>query len=716
MSERLTGEGVENLETKTEGQLSEVDQLIAEAQVAATEAQRTAVMEKVETTQSKKKISKEVAERAEQLQQWFVALKADDAFVEDYAYEQIFDAAETETGVAAPEKIREALGALRKTGEALRQLGVVEPKSDALLRKMDELQKLHDKLFDQVQAAAVDALEVIKKKYKGEETEFEKQYQRLTGSPLVRGVEYDSHSLEAREQALKQEITQFLMWPVLENRLQPLEKQIASTKEQLAKLQREDPEEIKTMGDHQLFEKAKSLGVLPSDLGKLNAYDLLDRITYRIKNLNEQIKGLEIQLPRERLAFEVNRTVIDDFIKDEHDETALREAMVWFRSYLGVLRDTGSSSHKDWLKDTPPPKDGFAQKVLGQYVQFAVPIPRNDTRELGNVGSAMGDFTPVGQLMGGSQTVGTTQYYNNESYLSSYSQFDFLISRLGGKSEDQARVLLARNYSISPEKIKQQYEALSAVTLDKRSPEVKALLERFPTVDALISQVFAGQGKFFNLQRAYQKIDTGLRGEKKTKVEALPEALANIGWKESKLGALVEHGQDVRTVDREYARLLERLSQPQIDAERAFDVRGPDGEFHVYTTDQAVNLLRRARRDARDIVSDSGRLAGELREQVGSLEVKVEGLGNQLETERRAAMARETELSERLTREQDEAVRQAQREGSDQLVAETRKSQEIVQGVLTQLRGALKKKPGLLGGDKDLRETVETLVRQLGGK
>ena len=83
------GGGLEGKGKSPVAEVSDVDKLIADAEAAAVEAQRAAATEEVKGAQAKKKVSAEAAERAEKLQQGFTALKADDAFVEDYAFEWI---------------------------------------------------------------------------------------------------------------------------------------------------------------------------------------------------------------------------------------------------------------------------------------------------------------------------------------------------------------------------------------------------------------------------------------------------------------------------------------------------------------------------------------------------------------------------------------------------------------------------------------------------
>ncbi|OGH87547.1 MAG: hypothetical protein A3J93_03405 [Candidatus Magasanikbacteria bacterium RIFOXYC2_FULL_42_28] len=727
--------------------LSELDQLIADAEMAAREAQQLAVTEEMATTRTKKQSSAESATRVEELQQWYAGLRADDAFVADYAYEQVFVAAEAETGIATSEKIHGIIAALKKAGDALKNIGAVEPKTDALLNKMDALQKLHDKLFEQIQAAAVDVLDAVKQKYKGEETDFEKRYQTLINSPLVRGVEFDPNSPEARERALKQEIVEVLLRPVAENRLKAIEKMIVDAQARIEQIEDKvytKMDRLRSPGgyENQQSKKAEALSIA-RDLGLVSKDDSrnygndnftvadLNRLASdKIKSLSESIRMLELILARERLAFEVNRMVVEDaiddeHIDDEHDEDVLREAMVELRTFLTILRNN-SNPNRDFSRDVPPPQSGLAVKVLAQYQQFAVStsdgsIGQNSIYEIHAL-------DPGAQLLG--QT-GISREYPRETREEGYLRYQLrklnLQPRLSGVDIENS---LLRNFdiqsqSLTPGSLRGDYNQIARQHKDNKEkrPEVAKFLAEFPTAESFLKHMFAGQGKLFNLRRAYNKVDAGLSNKKN--VAAVPEGLIEVGWTESTLGALVEPGQNARGVDGKYARLLEHLSEPQLEAERAFDIRGERGEFKVYTIEQAVDLLRRARRDVRALVGDSDRETKNVKADKNKDEIKIAGLSAEVDALKKkleSALEGAKQAGKSVTianKERDQAkeaadrhqrnvgtLQQANKQLEDQL-------EDSVQSVLAGLKSALEAKSGFLGGEKDLRAAVERLMRQL---
>ncbi|GEM_PF-4025046 len=699
--------------------LSDVDQLIAEAEAAATAAQRAAVHEEAETTRTKKMASAETAARAEQLQTVYAAFRADDAFVEDNKFEEIWEAGEMETGIAPPEKIQEALDALRKTGEALRKFALIEFKTKELHAKMEELQKLHDRLFDKVQAATVDALEAIKKKHKGEETAFERRYKELTESPLVRGIEFDPNSPEAREKAAKQEIVEFIMRPLAEMRLKKTETSIANLRAKLAIL-----EEVNPSGrDLWDFKSAAVRTGLKIQYQNPETWHWQQLVNEGLRSFKEQLPLLESHLARERLAFEVNRSVLEMSLADEHDEAMIVEASIQIRAYIEQLREhlNETSGYGISLKKneaSPEVTNRLAQKILGEYVLHGITMP-NTSREFTNSDYELNKSSPPSHLL---KTANESGGFGAKKWVQSQSEKYSFRARL---PENLPQESVSWVLKMDLENMERNYNALMANyshgVSGENGPEVGALIEAFPTSEALITKLFEGQGALYNLQLAHQKLDAGLGGkpsEENPKMK-MPKALEKIGWKESKLGAWVEPGQNMRAVDSEYAHLLERLSKPQIEAERAFDVRSPDGEFHVYTTAQAINLLRRARRDARDIVQDTERMRKESealrvkiegeteagKEEKEGLEAKVKRLETELEKEKEAGKKRVREIREELT----------ERLGMEQRASETWKEntfdrKKVMDHARDSLREALKKKVGMFGGDNELRDVAKRVV------
>ena len=300
---RIKGEGGGSIEGEGGRQeLSYVDQLIADAEELARAAGLAANKEELETTASKKKVSGEAARHAEEFQHFFASLRAQDAFVEDYSYESVFYAYEKQMNIARPPRIQASIEALKKTGDALRKLGAMDHISSLLEQKMQALQTLHDKLFDEVQEATVNALEAVKNKFKGEETEFERRYKTLSDSPLVKGIEYDHDSPEAREKALKQDIVQVVLGPIAESRLKGMETDLKNKKSNLitwkAEYDKLSNQEKPLWGLQDFFNKIK-----PDGSSQRNRNETHGEIEYKIVQFFEgqqkEIDAIEQAIPRD---------------------------------------------------------------------------------------------------------------------------------------------------------------------------------------------------------------------------------------------------------------------------------------------------------------------------------------------------------------------------------------------------------------------------------
>src|SRR3989338_4029522 len=353
--------------------LDDVDKLIAAAEVAAGEALRATASEEVKAVQTKKKMSAEAAEKAEQLQQRFSALKADDAFVEDYGYEWILGAYEAETGIAAPNKAVETIAALRRTGDALRKLAGVESKTLALLKKMEDLQRVHDELFEQIQTMTVDALDAVKKKYTGEETEFEKKYQQLRESPLMRGIEYDPNTPEAREEALKQGIEEVMMRPFVESSVKPFQKKFEDDRKKIADAQskwqaiKDDPKNARD--DLQIRNYRANELIQESHLVIRGDYQGADGLEKLFKLESDKLDVFEKQVIHDAIVVDANRTIINDSLREVHDEAVLRDALVDLDTFLSSIRERAKTQER-FGQNFPKLKTDLGKAILGRYMVY----------------------------------------------------------------------------------------------------------------------------------------------------------------------------------------------------------------------------------------------------------------------------------------------------------------------------------------------------------
>lgn len=659
-----------------------------------------------------RRLSEAAAGRVEQLQRRFADLKADDAFVEDYAYEWIFGALEAEAGSARPERIDASIEALRKTGAALRKLATLEPKSADLLKKLEALQKRHDDLFREVQAAATEALETVKGKYKGEANVLETHLKQLAESPLVRGVERAMDTPEARVEALKQEISELFLRPAAEERLKPNEKQLEDVKTQLIKLPAAYEEKKKywsrpgfRLEDWSARGFAEEMGIaVPGRSGEVKADNLDNAVYSHLRALEERRKDLELLVQRDRLAFEYNRALLGEILDDEREEAALLEAFADLRTVASLLqRGVKDGRLERGVMETwngmQSLQKGLAGKILGHYQQYGASLP-----EGGAYRSGIERWSPTEQIAGrpASQSEGRRGVI---SQFQTLSRAAFIESRVPGATRS-----IGTDREVSVDLAVSGYRRLDP----GRRTEDAALASAYPDAEAFVAGLYSGEGGFINLQRAYREVDAGLVARGKPAPETLPEPLAKAGWKESKLGAVVEPGQEARAVDKKFTKILERLSGPQVQIEQALDSRSPEGEYVAYTLGQAMSLIRRIRRDAARMVEDTAKKEAAFEETRKQGENAARGLGHEMErlnaqiarseSESRAAAGRERDLSARLTAA--EAQAQAEREAAGQLRAG-------VQEAHAQLWAALAAKSGFLGGEKQLRNAVEAIMKQL---
>lgn len=663
------GEGHEMSFEKTSA-ASDADELIAQAEAAASEAQRAveaqlaqAKATEIRTTTAKKKEREESAQRTEQLHQFFAGLRAEDAFVEDYAFEWVFEAGEAVACVARPEKINETVGALRKTGEALRRFAGIEQMSDVLVKKMEQLRKLHDVLFEQVQTAVVQTLEIVKKKYKGEETEFEARCKFLSEGPLVRGIEQGHDTPEAREAAIKHEISELLWRPVVDGLLKRIEHHITQGRSDLIEIQsryekvdwdKSSEQEMETFADSISIER----GVERKRFDRRNVWIFKNFVSNCINEREKRIRKEEPLLEHCKLAFEMNSGIVEEILKDEHDQVALQQAFTELQELLRKGQKGIRERYHGWREELygVEIKSLLAQKILDRLRRYSVSMENTSNWTRG-----VFDLSIFIQMMLTSDPFIDVQKY-----------------------DETARAIT---------------DVVYRACLQPGDP----------------AEHFVEDGRFINMRRAYQKSEAGLSGRKIPKLDELPEELTKKGWKVSKLGAFVEPGQDVRVAEREYTKDIERFSQLQVDTENVFDVRDQDGGFRVYTLGQAMDLLRRARRDAMAMiretaqaqeVSAKGKEAGEAERK--RLERSIEGLNRELDVLKKASQARENALTGKLgsTEEKVGAAR-------DDLRRSEAVNEEKLAGIRNALKGVLGKKAGMFSGDREFRQAVLEIMEQI---
>lgn len=319
----------------------DLDMLLLAANTAATEAQRAAAAGEIASVSEKRRQSKAAVERAEELERTYALLSAEDSGVDHVGYEWALQAAEEETGIAAPEKAGEVIGGLRKVGDALRRLVAIDPKTPELEGRIEELERVKADLFERARDLAMQAIEAVKLKYQGEESEFERTFKQLQESPLTAHLEFPPDSPEAREAALKMEITELLFRPTADL-LSGWDRSIAEEKAKVDKAQAAlDTWKAKTTETSQdRRELAQAILTLrgSSSLSQSeanNAWQLENTLKQEVKTRRDAIQKGEATQRNNLIRFESNRMKVEAVLETPASEDEWRTALVEWRTLIG---------------------------------------------------------------------------------------------------------------------------------------------------------------------------------------------------------------------------------------------------------------------------------------------------------------------------------------------------------------------------------------------
>lgn len=701
MSSKHPESGLLDLGSASEtGELSELDALLAAAEEAAEEAQRTANAGEIAAVISTKHEKEDMVARAEGLQREIAGYSPDDDGVEDYYYEEIFRYAEQVTGVATPEDINTLLAEMRKAGEGLRRFAQIQNKSFALQEAVRKLKVKHDNLFQQVQEIVVSSLEDLKRTWKGEANEFEARYQVLLHSPLVKGIEVaDVHSPQERREVLKQEIMETCFRPIVDTRLVPLQHGIEHLNKRL--------NELRAKRESQL---------------RYNPHLPEVENTHEGSVILKRIKDIEQVIARNTLALTVNQQIVDKVMAEARDESELEEASLWLKKVLDNYRTKARSGERySWGYDKPNSQRShtdvtLGEKILGMCHAFGVSLPGErvymHTRD---VDQQTCEMSITDQLIGVKYP-----HYPEDRYGSVQA------------TEHLRRKGVLAYYQMMKDGVDTTDDALRRAATGNTDAT-------FDEIDLV--KIHPELASFMNLGLAYKKVDAGYQKEANRDGESvLPHKLAKNGWKMSVLGAFVPPDENPRRVDFDYSRTLEDLSQPQVEADRLFDVRTPDGAFRVYTFEQATDLLRRARRDARAILDETERaLMGEK----ASFATRDAELTRTKATLNESERAKST-MAERVRQEIDELnaqhrqtieakdrtidmarqqarenyhaasqATQAQRRAESERDEALRRNDEFRIKTCGRLEAALQRKVGMFSADKELRTEIQAIINAL---
>ncbi len=356
------------------------------------------------------------------------------------------------------------------------------------------------------------------------------------------------------------------------------------------------------------------------------------------------------------IALDVNKTVVDRVLEEEHDELKLYEALMALKQFIGKLRGVATYESDNLRHLVPPPENALANKILGAYWAFGVPIY---------------DRQPEGQFFGENAVHSVTEYTTKE-YASAFAKSQ--------RPEDDDT---------------SEYRTVQELRLSR---------DFEPHID--VTKYYAGTGDYLNLKRAF-KIVTSIDGKT---VPKIPVFLEKAGWKLSRLGAIVEPGQDPRTVDKKFAAELERLSKTQMDVQQVLNPRGPEGERRVYTMGEAHRAISEARGDAREADEEAKKTIGKLQAEIDRLT----GLQGQLSTLREGYGKLQTQNKEQAAKlgESRAEVAVLKRDHAV-LIRERNSLSKNAKTVGDSLTAALDRKGGMFGGDNKLRKVVTDAVEIL---
>ncbi|HBL39116.1 TPA: hypothetical protein DDZ10_00360 [Candidatus Uhrbacteria bacterium] len=649
MSREQQGSGLEHGREEGESSLDDLDALLASADVAAVEAVRAARAGEIASVEEKKKQSKAAALRAEELQRAYALLSSEDAGVDHVGYEWALQAAEEETGIAAPEGSKEVIARLRKVSDALRRLTAVEPKTEDLEGKIEALRDVREQLFEKARDFAMEALESVKLKYRGEESEFEEKFRVLQASPLTARLEFPPDSPEAREQGMKMEIMELFFRPAAKA-MTEWDGETFAMKEKLKPaheaLAHEDAS--KQANEHASFKALRDAMLALRGSAQLKESDgnyswMLKRtLTSELEEREGAIQAREEAQRKNLVFFEANRMRVESVLETITSEDELRTALTELRQLVTAWSGNFLEPER-MLENVNKMNHPASYRLYDAFVRYG-----------------SGFISPT----------------DKKDHISPRRQLAGKITRFNGNTSGWSDEPI-------PEHRRQKY------------------------------QREADDMTFANIKRALDKIVPPTPSYHSEDFATLTDKRKAAGWTESKLGALVPPDGNVRALDKQFAATIERLSHPIASAEKAFDIKGEGSELRVYTLGQAKDLLLRARRDARAIlvrtVAERDREVAGKERSIEEVQIENRSLAFQLgvvrtrnEELKASGAESETGFTKRLAEVGDEVNKIEKRAR----VAEGRHEK-----LLLALQDALgEKKSGLLGGDKALRVRIQAIL------
>lgn len=570
-------------------ELAEIQALIAAADAGVKEAtQETRAVEE-KKTRKKKQVAEEGLASAEVIEDILKDAAASDPLVGTFQYEEFFEVAQHETGIAPPVHVKELARALREAHAAIERLGSA-PVNEKVAAAIRQLVEKRASLFDGLRKIAYEHLERIKNKYKGEKDELETVFSRLEHSPLAKGIEYDPNGPEAREMALKQELTELMLRPVMDNRMKEMEKSLELRKRGLLEFSRQfeevKKEDVYFQGRASSLIQAYRLPVTTARGEEFQRWIVENEAEKKLKALKSEVESMESFVAQQRRGIEANALIIRNALEGVHDEAELREALNELRTFLDFFRVPFNQryNHFDAIKPVPEVKNRLARKLYGEYMTFGVTLGEVPYEVQSVIPDPQISWSPGVQLLGGARES------NNPNGSFSVNMLALGDSMYEREALDGETLDLWTQNRLFP-------QALDQLLMDVMRTSREGVKG---SDEDLAKKLCAGKGELINNRFAFLWI----QGQKQFKIPLLPKVLEKVGWTLSRSGAWVEPGEDPILVEKKFQNRLDELSKPLAEAEFMFDTPNAEGRFQIFTIRQATDLLARARRDATEMVKD----------------------------------------------------------------------------------------------------------------
>ena len=474
-------------------------------------------------------------------------------------------------------------------------------------------------------------------------------------------IEFALDTPEAREQALKMQITELFLGPSTEKRL-------IKQKAELAELRQQHI-------------------------------------------VSEALKAREMSFKEELLVVEGNKAILEYALKDIHDEAVLREVFLDLSIYLDHLRDLTRKRSFVGKSDKPELRSEIAKDVFATFVVHGFKTP-----EIAKVSDVQGHDIqdPIDQLIAEGDEGARTWYHEERkkngkepalfAHTEAVRHFFFkkfpnakpwMIEQIASSSPRYADGFSFADYS------KEYNSVFRGLTQMTEAHEYPGFSEEFPSVENLMMRAYAGESGVMSIRRTFQASVAFLR--KSGLSDPFLSELGKIGWKIKGEGVISEPETKTEEIKRREI-ASKKMRKQFLDAmtreEGLFDARGKDGETIVFTPEQAMRVLPSQIEAVRNA-----------EQKIHELEVAAESTKVAAEQQVKEAAVREAALQTKLKEVADE--RERDNEEIARLLAELKKTNGQANVLGRRVNEARNAHTTLLG---ELDETLTTSPGLFGGK